>query len=339
MTDDGTPIELSWDWGTTGDRPVIRYSIEPISLAAGTQFDPHNAIGSQYHQRLRKFLPNARLDWFEYFQRCFEVEDKLKLAPDRYTKSAPRVFFAFDLSDDGTTAKAYFFPQDSARARGISEVARISEVIAAAPLCDSKVKPLWLLREWAEASRAKPLEFPILAIDLVDPRESRLKIYVRNRETHFDSVVDVMSLGGLVQEKGLTKGLARLKVLWNALFDVGASPDQSLSANPHETAGILYNFEFRPGDRVPSCKIYIPVRHYSKSDAEILKRLGWYLEHEKRDRYLSTFVELMEAVFDTRSMRRDCGLQTYLGVSIRPDGSLRLVSYLNPQISKLSMTA
>lgn len=35
MTDDGTPVELSWDWGTADGPPMIRYSIEPVGLHAG----------------------------------------------------------------------------------------------------------------------------------------------------------------------------------------------------------------------------------------------------------------------------------------------------------------
>lgn len=35
MTDDGTPVELSWDWGTSDGPPMIRYSIEPVGLHAG----------------------------------------------------------------------------------------------------------------------------------------------------------------------------------------------------------------------------------------------------------------------------------------------------------------
>ena len=36
-------------------------------------------------------------------------------------------------------------------------------------------------------------------------------------------------------------------------------------------------------------------------------------------------------------MRDFRGLHTYLGVSIRPNGTLRVISYLNPQLSKLKM--
>ena len=39
MTDDKRPIELSWDWGVSDQRPTIRYSIEPVGLDAGTPRD------------------------------------------------------------------------------------------------------------------------------------------------------------------------------------------------------------------------------------------------------------------------------------------------------------
>ena len=51
MTDDGTPLELSWDWDTKDSLPTIRNSIEPIGLHAGTSLDPHN-IALDLHFRI-----------------------------------------------------------------------------------------------------------------------------------------------------------------------------------------------------------------------------------------------------------------------------------------------
>ena len=42
MTDDGTPLEMSWEWGLGDSPPTVRLSIEPIGLTAGTPQDPLN---------------------------------------------------------------------------------------------------------------------------------------------------------------------------------------------------------------------------------------------------------------------------------------------------------
>ena len=45
MTDDGTPIEFSWDWVWRGggQSSIVRFSIEPKEREAGSQTDPLNA--------------------------------------------------------------------------------------------------------------------------------------------------------------------------------------------------------------------------------------------------------------------------------------------------------
>jgi Tryptophan dimethylallyltransferase len=37
MTDDHTPIEMSWSWAETEMLPTVRYSIEPLVQKAPTQ--------------------------------------------------------------------------------------------------------------------------------------------------------------------------------------------------------------------------------------------------------------------------------------------------------------
>ncbi|KAF9729497.1 hypothetical protein PMIN06_011046 [Paraphaeosphaeria minitans] len=41
QTPDGTPLDLSWEWGLEG-KGVIRTSLEPIGPLAGTEADPFN---------------------------------------------------------------------------------------------------------------------------------------------------------------------------------------------------------------------------------------------------------------------------------------------------------
>ena len=42
MTDDGTPLEMSWEWGLGDSPPIVRLSIEPIGLTVGTTQDLPN---------------------------------------------------------------------------------------------------------------------------------------------------------------------------------------------------------------------------------------------------------------------------------------------------------
>ncbi|KAI1097218.1 tryptophan dimethylallyltransferase-domain-containing protein [Jackrogersella minutella] len=333
MTDDGTPLELSWDWGTGNNQPMVRYSIEPIGLFAGTSLDPNNLIaGFAFQGRLLCSLPNMRLEWFHHFRKFFDVrsceEASLTEAMPDHKSST---FYAFDLSKTEVTAKVYFFPKTRAAAYKQSSLEVLYQAIYAAPYStEDKLKAASIFRDFASDTGNETLEYEMLAIDLIDPMESRIKIYFRCRETTFNSVMNIMTLGGRIKSPMLHQGLGDLHRLWNALFGVNTTPDQPLGEVNHRTAGILYNVEFRLGDAFPIAKVYLPVRHYSNSDEAVICGLDRYFQYHKRSKYMPNYVRAMSTIITPTSSRAQSGVQTYVGCTIRPDGALRVVSYFKP---------
>lgn len=157
----------------------------------------------------------------------------------------------------------------------------ISQAIVAAPYCrPDKLKALSVFQEFATDCLRPMPEMGMLAIDLVDPIASRLKIYFRIRETSFSSVQHTMTLGNRIETPELVRGLRNLKPLWDAVLERNGFPeDAALPQIDHRTAGILYNVEFHLGSAVPQVKIYIPVRHYAGSDQKIMHGLDEYQCH------------------------------------------------------------
>ena len=281
MTDDGNPIELSWDWHTGTKSPTIRFSIEPVGLHAGTPIDPENRYAaSEFRQALLRSRVGANFEWYDHFNEQFDCHGTVDTSAQEGHLS--QSFFAFDLANAGITSKAYFFPGFKARAKGQMNLTVISQAIATAPLCTpDKLKALSVFQEFA-TDFLKPMpEVDMLAIDLVDPRASRLKIYFRVRETSFSSVQYTMTLGNRIGTPELVEGLRNLKRLWDAVLERNSFPkDAPLPNTDHRTAGILYNVEFHLGSAVPKVKIYIPVRHYASSDEKVMHGLGEYLSHD-----------------------------------------------------------
>ncbi|KAI1145734.1 aromatic prenyltransferase [Nemania diffusa] len=300
MTDDGTPLELSWDWGTNDGPPTIRYSIEPIGLHAGSSLDPSNVIaGPAFQEELLRSSVDMRLEWFQHFKEFFDARDEeggfVQDAEDHNTS----IFYAFDLSPTEVTVKAYFFPKMRARAKGQSNLEVLSQAIQAAPHSTSDNIEAWdMFCDFSSELGSRALEYEMLAIDLIDPLESRLKIYFRSRETTFNSVIKIMTVGGRIKNPRLYQGLEDLRRLWNALFQVDddTTPDQSLPEVGHRTAGILYNIEFRLGEKYPVAKIYLPVRHYSSNDEAIIRGLNQYFYHHQRGKYMPNYVNAMRAL-------------------------------------------
>ncbi|KAI0441401.1 aromatic prenyltransferase [Xylaria telfairii] len=298
MTDDGTPLELSWDWGTKDGPPTIRYSIEPIGLHAGSSLDPHNLIaGPAFQEHLLRSLVDMRLEWFQYFKEFFDVRnDEAGFVQDAADHNSS-IFYAFDLSPTEVTAKTYFFPKMRAQVTGMSNLEVLSQAIRTAPYSTEDNLKAWdMFCDFSSDLSSKALEYEMLAIDLIDPFESRLKIYFRSRETTFNSVINIMTVGGRIKNPNLYQGLEDLRRLWNALFDIdtNSGPEDSLRTVGHRTAGLLYNIEFRLGELYPVAKIYLPVRHYASSDEAVIQGLNHYFQHHGRGKYMPNYVKAMQ---------------------------------------------
>lgn len=298
MTDDGTPLELSWDWGTTDQPPMIRYSIEPVGLHAGSRLDPKNSLaGPALQQKLIQSLPDMHLEWFNHFQDFFNPRNQDIVGPVDAEDHSTSIFYAFDLSALGVTVKTYFFPKFRADLNCLSNLDVLSQAIHSAPYVRRHNLDAWFMfHDFCSEAQNMGLEHEMLAIDHIDPLKSRLKIYFRNRETSFSSVMNVMTLGGRLKNQKLYQGLKDLKRLWNSVFEVDTAPNQSLPHTAHRTAGLLYNVEFKLGDAFPVAKIYLPVRHYSSSDDAIMRGLDEYFKYHNRGKYMPQYFEAMRAL-------------------------------------------
>ncbi|TRX98038.1 hypothetical protein FHL15_001248 [Xylaria flabelliformis] len=353
MTDDGTPLELSWDWGTNDSKPTIRYSIEPIGLRAGTKLDPRNLLaGPVFQDDLNRNLPDMRLESFHYLKDFFDGQKEKETSDNKLSILSrcfhfardffvsllgegqflealkdhdSSIFYAFDLTEADTTAKVYFFPKYRAESMGKSNLEVILEGIKGAPYCTADNLPaLSIFSDFSNNAASKELEYEMLAIDLIDPFQSRFKVYFRSRETSFDSLSRIITLGDRIKHTNMQQGLKDLRCLWNAIFGVNEPSSHPLEENNHRTAGMLYNVEFRIGDQYPVAKVYLPVRHYSASDESVINGLDEYLKSHQRSSHMTAYSRAMVKLFGPESLRSQTGIHTYIGCTIRPNGALRL---------------
>jgi hypothetical protein len=90
-----------------------------------------------------------------------------------------------------------------------------------------------------------------------------------------------MTLGNqpaLVDHPGIQHAIANVAHLWRLLFGQDAvDNDISLtSKNSIYTKGIVIYYDLTPGRAIPMPKVYIPVRHYAKSDAHVCQVMSQY---------------------------------------------------------------
>lgn len=279
MTDDHTPIELSWDFHTGVEKPTIRYSIEAIALDAGTATNLSNdGAADDFKKLVLQTWPDTNTAWYDHFEQCFRHgwNDEI---PEGHRSV---VFWAFDLGEKASTPKAYFFPGAVAHATKQTNLTIISDAITTAPgYRPGKLDAFNSFASYVDQCPDVGFEIDMLAFDLVRPEESRLKIYFRDRRTDFRSVRENMSTGGRVHGPDFEKGMKNLRKLWDILLGTTGAPEgQPLPPKDHRTAGILYMVEFRLGSTTPKVKVYIPARHYAKSDQQVIESLSRFMTEE-----------------------------------------------------------
>ncbi|MCJ1313550.1 hypothetical protein MMC25_007229 [Agyrium rufum] len=341
MTDDATPIELSWSWGHKNADPVVRYSIEPISYFAGAASDPFNQHATMnLIDRMRHLLPDIDLAWYNHFSSSLLEFDhsSTKNSGQSVSKDhASHTFVAFDLEDNAVRFKAYFLPTPTARGSTKTNFALITEAIRKLPTYTFPSYDL-LLSYMASSSQTFGAE--ILGLDCIAPQKSRLKLYLRSRSTSFASVRDTMTLGGRCDTDSIRQGLVELKKLWRLVLDLdedfSEEEELSHSRTNHRTGGILYYAEMKPGQAIPTIKVYIPVRHYSTDDACIANGVTTYLRSRdsSASQYNRTndFLSALSSICPAR-LSDNIGAQTYVSCVIK-DGALGIISYISPEIYK-----
>ena len=349
MTDHFSPVEFSWDWGHGKDRPVIRFSTEPIGPYAGTSLDPYNRLATQHalHQ-CHYLLPRCDLSLFNYLSKEILTYESPLHGPPPYparTEHQSRTFIAFDLGKDGVMLKVYFLPIFKARAAKQSTWTVVKQALKGLSLMFSLDLPAidTLQLFLACSSEGKKLDTEIFAIDCIAPACSRFKVYMRTQSTSFQSVREIMTLGGMFANPAVSlNSLEELKELWNLVLSSGEDAtvieDAWLPQKSHPTAGILYYFDITQGQALPGVKMYIPVRHYAQSDSAVIEGLQRYFESRSRFQTVQRYSDALKSILRLSSasdVSNDGAyhreLQTYLGCSIS-EGRLKLTSYLSPRV-------
>ena len=248
MTDDFSPLEFSWKWGTGTEKPEVRYSVEAIGPEAGLLSDPFNQLMTMdLVSQLQVSLPHTDWTWFDAFHNAFQTPspqplmEKLStiINADSALRSSPSsIFLAVEhCRSKPPVPKAYFVPSVSALTTSDSTLAVVTKALAVLPTHSSDLRKsfpayLYLVDFLAHHPLGKQLTLIFVAIDCVPlPQESRLKIYLRSSATDFASAVQILRIGNPTSTPSpplcnlpSSHQLQRLKSLFDALLPLTASP-------------------------------------------------------------------------------------------------------------------
>jgi DMATS type aromatic prenyltransferase len=292
MTDDHTPVELSWCWSTSTETPTVRYSVEPIGKDAGWVVDPINTAASvQLLGEALPLAPDMDLYLHRHFQKLLLTRNLSAHSKQETIIDIPQAqsFIAFDLLETSIVVKQYYLPARRALVDGSSSFAIVKNAIQKLPAPSHALLTSFdvLINFFESFTVQSRPSVEIMAIDYLDPTLSRLKIYVRSRATTLQSVIEMMTLRGKYPKTSEEEN--SLRELWCSVFGLngdGYDDHHPLPEKEHRTGGILYYFELKCGATFPKTKVYLPVRHYAQNDDQIARGLSKYLD--RRDKKLAT---------------------------------------------------
>lgn len=280
-TPDSTPIDFSWEWGLDGTG-VVRYSFEPIGEQAGTALDPLNQYATEsWINRLQQhgLVPSLDLEWYRHFTSEILLSPEIvrrKTADGFIEETTPKAgtVVALDIEKTGPVMKIYIYPGLKATELGISNLDVVAQSIRNLPAkqyqsIQAHVEPL--LDYLYEGTQKWGFETGILSIDLVDPKDARIKIYIRAPYTTVEYLMDALTLGGRVDLAASCsqEAIGDLKDLWQAFL--GDAPAK-LPADVPGRASPGFYYTVRAGKPV-SPKMYLSPFSFCKNDADVLGRL------------------------------------------------------------------
>ncbi|KAF9241491.1 hypothetical protein DTO027I6_9085 [Penicillium roqueforti] len=336
MTDDHTPVELSWCWSTSLATPTVRYSVEPIGPSAGQEVDPINTAASQRLLGDALCLTND-LDLYLHRHLQSLLLSRNEPARREHQKSLPpqsQSFMAFDLLEKSIVVKQYYLPAWKALEEEKTKISVIRDAFQKLPApAKGLLDSIYIFNEFLDSfpDNLRPVA-EIVAIDCLDPSQSRLKIYVRSPFTTLKSVIEMLSLGGRAPKT--QDELDSLRELWCSVFDLNPAEyldDQPLSEKEHRTGGILYYFELKRGAKIPKSKAYLPVRHYAKNDEQIARGLSEYLARRGRTLATGSYYDGVKKLCKHRDLADGLGFHTYICWA-SDQGQWNVTAYFNPEI-------
>ncbi|KAF4498012.1 tryptophan dimethylallyltransferase [Fusarium agapanthi] len=328
MTDDHSPIEYSWKWNSGSKKPDIRYAVELVNPLTGSEQDPFNQIPTRnLVYNLAKVIPELDLTWFEHFWHELLGPGSPTTSTSAISTKGSTIFAALEMLRGRLSVKVYFIPVETP---DISAWQQIKQAIETSGC--QHLEALNHVDEYLSShDNGRQLRPFMLAIDLVEPSASRLKIYVRSNQTSFRFVRDIMTVGGL--RTGLDQSLGNFYDLWKRALGLNpdTSPEDELPTVDHLTSGAVFNFDVAPKSSIPDVKAYIPVRHYTNNDLRAALGLIGYLEEHGNEGYSQSYLRVLDMLAPPGQLDQSTGVQTYFAVACQ-GGDLSLTSYLNPQL-------
>ncbi|ETS74381.1 hypothetical protein PFICI_14247 [Pestalotiopsis fici W106-1] len=338
-SDDFSPLELSWN--VEPETSKIRIGFEPIGPHAGTAKDPFNQDEPKIVMSRLLEQSGGAIDHqlWDFFVKHLHVD--AKHAHDIVSKMAPNEHMttntiSFDLVGQHPVPKVYFYTIPISLLKDTPAGEIITDLIRQLP---SNLAPSFQsIRDFVfdykrQRNNEQILRLELISFDAIAPTDSRLKVYMRTKETCLARVEEVYTLGGTLSGPEIDKGVNLIRSFYQHVLGISNAEDD-LPSSKHRTAGIIFNMELMHDRAMPVPKVYIPVRHYGGTDLRIAQSLSNFFRACGLEDLANTYVDAVQRAFPTQDFSNTIGRHSYVGLSYNEKGPYITMYYNTMTFSK-----
>ncbi|KAF9893890.1 hypothetical protein FE257_010060 [Aspergillus nanangensis] len=305
-------MELSLNFTGPG-KPVFRVSVDPISPMSGTAMDPLNVdtVNSMVSRLASMGLKGFDRSLHYHFTSEFAMPDHAARTYQQDSAEAiawSQTILGFDFKDGNVVTKQYIWTRHAARATGLHPHALLRRAVARVDhqmRCSAAVD---LVLDYMEAFNGD-IPVPFFSWDLIDPTESRLKLYGIAWQWSFAKVEEVCTLGGKLTGPSTRRSIDLLRQLWGIL---------KLGEGNPPSMGFTWNYEIFPGQLQPNVRVYFAI--CDRSDEEIAQAVAKWFEllgwHETAKEY----PEMLRYLQPNRDLKKTNTAHTWLSITVSEKG-------------------
>ncbi|KAI4593715.1 hypothetical protein KJ359_008994 [Pestalotiopsis sp. 9143b] len=298
-SDDFSPLELSWNVGPKTSK--IRIGFEPIGPHAGTAKDPFNQDEPTVVMSRLLHHNKGPIDGqlWDFFVKQLHVDAKhahsivARMAPNEHMTTNT---ISFDLVGQHPSPKVYFYTIPISLLKDTPAGEIMTDLI---PELSMNLAPSFdQVRDFVfdykrQRDNENILRLELISFDAVAPTESRLKVYLRTKETCRARVNEVYTLGDRLRGPEIDAGVELIRCFYEHVLGVSGDADD-LPTSQHRTAGIIFNMELAHDRAAPVPKVYVPVRHYGGTDLRIAQSLSGFFRACGLSDLADTYVDAVQ---------------------------------------------
>ncbi|KAJ5958093.1 Aromatic prenyltransferase DMATS type [Penicillium vulpinum] len=300
---------------------TARVAFEPTSYISSTGVDPLNRHTVHATLAELRAIGSATVDMELHQMLVNELtltdrEEKL-MSPEQISGTAwkTQILLALDLGQTGITVKEYFYPAIKASVIGQS----------VAELCFSAIRKVDKQGVFESASKfietymqtQSQTDLYFLSCDLVDPAETRIKLYLMELDMRLAKVEEHWTMGGKLGDEETLLGLEMLKELWVDFGIIEGMRDEperpSQPGDPDTIVPFIMNYEMNPGEPLPKPKFYFPL--VGISELKIANVLTAFFERHEMPEQAAVYRDNLQTYYPSKDLAVATDHQAWMSFS------------------------